>query len=69
MFFAPYAKAVVAFFAPTVTVVVGTVEESLRVGSSVNWKLIAVTAVISLWGSLVVWAVPNTPKGDSNGEV
>lgn len=54
-------KAIVAFFAAPVTAFLGNLEEALRTGAAINWKLLAVTLVLGAWTSFIVWAVPNTP--------
>lgn len=55
--FEPYAKALVAFFAPLLTDIAATIQNG-----PIDWASVARRACVYFIGALVVWAVPNTPK-------
>lgn len=59
------AKAIIAFFGPTVTAALGMIEEAIRTHHPIAWPIIGATALVSAWGAALVWAIPNTPPLDA----
>lgn len=57
------AKAIAALFGLPVTSLIGNLEEVIRTGAAMNWKLQAIVMVGSAWTAFLVWAMPNTPSG------
>lgn len=55
------AKAVVAFFGPTVTEALAALEVSVQTHHVVHWALVGIGAAVNLWAAILVWAVPNKP--------
>lgn len=55
-----YAKAIVAFFAPTLTNL-GVLLQQLQAGQPVDWKGFGYDVAIYLLTAMIVWAVPNKP--------